>query len=276
MKKLLALILAGAMTLSLAACGGENKKEETETYTAVQIRDEMAENELKDKLSEEVGEFTPGSILYVDTLNEALMALKSEKATGFMTTEATALYVAARDSELDGMSHTKLHPEFPHPTLHIVALPSSSELIDKINTAIKAMKEDGTMDKLYTDYVTAVIDNGEPATLEIPTFEGAETITIGISGDLPPMDYVNADGVPTGFNVAVIAEIAKRLQINIKTEIVASGTRFMALESKRIDAFFWEIGVETKESNYLLSDAYAEMPGGLVIKKGQKPLNTAD
>ncbi len=269
MKKLFALILTGVMALSLVACGGEKNMEtdSAETYTAVQIRDELTEDELKGKVFEDVGDAAADNVLYVDTLNEALMAVKSEKATGFMTTEATALYVAARDSELEGFSHTEMHPEFPHPTLHIVALPSSAELMDKINTAIAAMKEDGTMDKLYADYVTSVIESGEPAdAIELPEFEGAESITIGISGDLPPMDYVNADGKPVGFNVAVIAEIANRLKINIKTEIVASGTRFMALESKRIDAFFWEIGVEAKDSAYLLSEAYAKMPGGLVIK----------
>ncbi len=41
----------------------------------------------------------------------------------------------------------------------------------KINNAIKELKADGTMDKLYADYVTSVLDSGEPAKVEMSIFE---------------------------------------------------------------------------------------------------------
>ncbi len=270
MKKLLSFILAGVMVLSLASCGGEKKDAETaneDTRVQVVIRQEKEEGAFNDEIqvNHPKNEAKIGKTVFADTLNDALMLVKSGKATEFLTSAPTALYVAARDGELEGESAPS---EFPTTTLHIVALPDSEELINNINTAITAMKEDGTMDKLYADYVAAVIENGEPVdTVEMPVFEGAETITIGISGDLPPIDYVDTNGEPVGFNVAVIAEIANRLKINVKTEIVAAGTRFMALESKRIDAFFWETMSEGKDSAYALSEAYVEIPGGLVTKK---------
>ena len=57
--------------------------------------------------------------------------------------------------------------------------------------------------------------NGAPESIPFETFEGAETIRVAVTGDLPPIDYVAADGKAAGFNTALLAEIAKRLKDSI-------------------------------------------------------------
>lgn len=52
---------------------------------------------------------------------------------------------------------------------------------------------------------------------------------VGVTGDLPPMDYVAPDGRFAGFNTAVLAEIGKRMQRNIKLVQVDSIGRALAL-----------------------------------------------
>ena len=62
-----------------------------------------------------------------------------------------------------------------------------------------------------------------------------------MTGDLPPLDLVLADNSPAGFNTAMLAEIAKRLNRNIEIVDIDSGARAAALTSKLIDVVFWVV-----------------------------------
>ena len=93
-------------------------------------------------------------------------------------------------------------------------------------------------------------------------FPGAETIRVAITGDLPPVDYVNEEGLPAGYNIAVLSEIGKLLKVNIKTVNVDAGGRTAALVSGRADVVFWfEVNKQKKyqpdvPDDVILSEPY--------------------
>ena len=105
-------------------------------------------------------------------------------------------------------------------------------LRDGFNQAIADMKEDGTLDALRA----SVMDLDR---VEIKTIENAETIRVGITGDLPPIDYADEEGVPAGYNTAVLAEISKRIGKNIMLVSIDSGARSLALSQGIVDVIFW-------------------------------------
>lgn len=70
-------------------------------------------------------------------------------------------------------------------------------------------------------------------------FDGAATLTVALTRDLPPMDYISVAGEPIGFNTALVSEIARRLKMNAKFISVDSGARAAALASRSCDAVFW-------------------------------------
>jgi polar amino acid transport system substrate-binding protein len=115
-----------------------------------------------------------------------------------------------------------------------------TELKADLDNVIEEMKADGTLDNLVKIYITDVNPDNIPA-VEIPTIDGAETIKIGLTGDLPPLDLVLADDSPAGFNTAMLAEIAKRLDRNIEIVGIDSSARAAALSSNQIDVVFWTI-----------------------------------
>ena len=110
--------------------------------------------------------------------------------------------------------------------------------LDKV---IGEMKDDGSLDKLVKDYITDADKGAAPPAIEIPMTEGADTIKVGVTGDLPPLDYVSADGKAAGFNTALLAEVAKRSGKNIEVVDIDSGARSAALTSKQIDVVFWAV-----------------------------------
>jgi ABC-type amino acid transport substrate-binding protein len=129
---------------------------------------------------------------------------------------------------------------------------------------MKDMKQDGTLDKLVEKWITSLPAGEEPAGGKLPEIAGANTLKVGISGDEPPLNYVAANGTPGGFNVAVLSEISRRAQINIKLITVTGSARFSAMESGKIDAFLWHNSSQTV--NYIPRTTVA------TVKIGEKDL----
>ena len=112
-----------------------------------------------------------------------------------------------------------------------------SKWFEPFNTAIKAMNDDDTLLFLKAKYVDSAKIDLKPITFE--TFPDAETVKIAVTGDMPPIDYVAADGRAAGFNTALLAEIAKRLKVNVELVSINAGARAAALASGRADGVFW-------------------------------------
>ena len=115
-----------------------------------------------------------------------------------------------------------------------------TQLKADLDKAIGDMKSDGTLDKLVAEYITDVKPDNIPK-VDIPTIDGAETLKVGVTGDLPPFDLVLPDNSPAGFNTAMLAEIGKRINRNVEVVQIESGARASALASKQIDVIFWAI-----------------------------------
>ena len=95
------------------------------------------------------------------------------------------------------------------------------------------------------------VGKGEPAAMPMPVIDGAPTIKVAVTGDMPAMDFVTADGKPAGFNVAFLSELSKRINKNIELVDVDAGARSAALSSGQVDALFWVIGVYDQEGKAL-------------------------
>ena len=108
---------------------------------------------------------------------------------------------------------------------------------------IVEMEKDGTLAVMKQRYIEDVISGDDPDAVVPQVFPGSRTIKVAVTGDRPPMDFVSAGGEPLGFNTALIAEIAKRLEINVEFVTVDCGARGIALATGVCDIVFWmEIG----------------------------------
>lgn len=145
-------------------------------------------------------------------------------------------------------------------------------LRDKFDSALKAMKEDRTLPLLHSDYITEPgVRELKPVTFE--KFDGADTIRVAVTGDLPPIDFVAEDGTPAGFNTAILAEIGRRLHVNIELVNIDSGARGASLASGRSDVVFWFRVYKGEDSQpdvpegIIVSDSYYDWTKYLHIRK---------
>ena len=131
------------------------------------------------------------------------------------------------------------------------------------------------MDALKKTYIDDVIAGNDPEAVAFQQFDDADTIRVAVTGDRPPMDYIASDGVPMGFNTALIAEIASRLHKNIELVNVDSGARAFALASGSVDIVFWPEGsnfdnwerasAEDRPAGTVATDSYLSAPHRYVI-----------
>ncbi len=242
MKKLIALMLALVMALALTvpALAAEESEIRIGMLTNLTLSEEEL-NEATDRIkTEEPGEFpmlneNDIETVYYHSLSELLMALDAGYIQLAIVDEPTVQYVLSRND-----AYAENHPWADQPIEYsMLFLEEDAELCESFSDAITAMEEDGTLDDLAAAYIDGVIAGEEPEAVAFPAFEGAETVTVAVTGDVPPMDYVDDAGSAAGFNTAVLAEIARRLELNIELVQVDSGARTLALSSGRADVVFW-------------------------------------
>ena len=186
-----------------------------------------------------------GEIIKVQALTEGLLLLNSARADALCTLAPTARYVALANADLrniDGVYSVELC---------MLVANDKPEIRDGVNAAIAAMRQDGTLDAIWSEHVEALEAGVAPQAVTMPAIDGGAVVRVDVSGDIPPMDYTTPDGQPAGYNTAIIAEIAKRANFNVEFVQMDSGARFMALQTGRIDMFFWQV-----QPDY---DKYAEM-----------------
>ena len=230
MKRFLAIILAGLMLLSLAACGG---KESTDKSGVLQM--EMLQSAVKhtDDCSIIAGSNGKKSREIYSNLSAALMDLESGKIVTLGLDETVAKYIVAQNDKFEFSSSGPYKTGFS-----MLTKESNTEVYNILNNAIKEMKADGTLDSLISNELKAYIES-DPEAKDLPKFDGARTIKIGVTGDVPPMDYVAANGKAAGFNIALLTEIANRAQVNIELVQIDSAARATALSTEKVDAVFW-------------------------------------
>lgn len=203
------------------------------------IRHLNVTEEALDNFYEETNKLNPGQqakYVFFNNMTTMLAALKSGQIDEMTTYESVADYLAAKDNSLEWeMSSPQMSDNFC-----CAMLDENAALKNEFDDALAEISSDGTLAKLVKTYIVG-INKTVPLLVEMPTFYNAPTIKVAVTGDLPPLDYMSADGKPAGFNTAILAEISKRLEKNFVLVPVDAGSRALALMSKKVDVIFWVV-----------------------------------
>ena len=280
MKKKIMLPLMLMMVLVLSACKKTEQEHDSTTskiktgvlsHMVSESRDKaMAMHVIEEHNSDFQGN---GERILYNNISAVLLALDSGEIQYFGTNAATADYMAANNDAFMVRTPTDviMQTEFS-----MLTMEDDTETYDILNNAIVAFKEDGTMEQLIASYIETS-DGNFDAEVNFPNFEGADTIRIAITGDIPPLDYTTDNGKAVGFNVALLAAFAEYAGINIEPVIMDSASRFTALASGKVDAIFWvcattckdhpEVRIAEPIDNTKLTEPYIVLDAAMVYKK---------
>lgn len=88
--------------------------------------------------------------------------------------------------------------------------------------------------------------------------DGETTLVVGFDQDFPPYGYVGEDGEFTGYDLELAAEVAKRLELEIKYQPIDWDAKDMELDSGTIDLIWNGFTMEKREDLYTWTEAYKE------------------
>ena len=250
-KAFLSCVLAGAL---LTGCGGGTEQVDQDkpanNFSGETVKlgmisrlnaDESKMENILSKIEEKTGLKDKQHNLpkFFDNLKQMQMAIDSGAVDQISLYKSVADYlVATNNNKYEVVENTALSKITD--VFCFAVRKDDTALKADLDRVIGEMKSDGTLDRLVKEYITDVHSENVPK-VEIPHFDGAPTIKVGVTGDLPPLDLVLADNSPAGFNTAMLAEIAKRLNRNVEVVQIESGARAAALTSKLIDVVFWVV-----------------------------------
>ena len=197
---------------------------------------------------------------FYDDFNTMQMALASQNINSIRTYGSVAKYMSAKNHDfvINEDQTVQLVDNFC-----CAVRQEDDDLQHEFDAAIAAMKADGTLDALIDKYITNATDTPKP--VEIAHIDGADTIKVGVTGDLPPLDLVLSDGTPAGFNTAVLAEISKRIGKNIELVQINSAARAAALTAGKVDVIFWVVVPADADDSNRPKDF--DTPAGVAVTK---------
>ncbi len=250
MKKL-SFILATVLCIGLlGGCTGQNATKPSESKASTQGSEEakkpvgcftqlgVEEAALNEATKDTFFKQTPFSGLkYFDSLNSMVMALESGELAAMEANELSVPYLTAKNDKLT--LYTLENVPIYEMYFSMLLREEDADLRDKISDCITEMEKDKTIESLKKDYIDAYANGKDPKAVQPQKLEGAKTVTFAVTGDVPPMDFFDESGTPAGFNTALIAEIGKRLKINVELISIDSGARAVSLSSKKSDVIFW-------------------------------------
>ena len=263
MKRLFGVLLALIVMMTCAGCGGGDKPADKPAAPAADEQksdkvgalmpiglDETGYKRWTESVAQSEGRpagyVAPRTVVFFNSLNDMVMSLKNTQIDRFATCKVVANYIVARNDDL------KLIDDNFKPILgfSMAMEEKSAAQVEEINAAIKAMKDDGTLNKLVQENIVDLAGK-DPVATPIPVIEGADTIKVAVTGDMPAMDVILADGTPAGFNVAFLGELGKRINKNFELVSITADARAAALSSGQVDALFWVIGTYDQDGNAL-------------------------
>ena len=186
-----------------------------------------------------------------------LAALQAGQIKAFSTYQTVAEYLVTQNQNFEWMPADKRAVDM----FCCAMLEKNVAMKDDFDKAIKEMQKDGKLTALVKTYISAHVQEEASPKVDMPTFYGAPVIKIGVTGDLPKMDYILPNGLPAGFNTAVLAEISRRIEKNFMLVQVDSGARAAALASGEVDVIFWSVFPEGTEG---IPAAY-DRPEGMIF-----------
>jgi len=248
MKKSVLVLLALAMLTVLAACNGGNEEKVTVGYLErTEIEDVTLEAWRENAENGNANNHFPAGFeeAQYPSLNEMLLALENDKISFFNTTLNTAKYVCDQN---ESMSYFKSDKRYFY---KMAMLEENRDLCDKINGAITGIKNSTELFDLMNTYITnyaAAPATKAEADPDLPTYK------VGVTGNVPPLDYIAADGTPGGFNVAILNLIGEKIGVNFEFVSVENNVRTTALTTGVIDIIFCESVTEQSDLSEYLFD----------------------
>lgn len=195
--------------------------------------------------------------------NDAISSLKNGKIDCVVIDEQPAKAFVKRNSDL-----SILEEEFTIEQYAVCIAKDNTELLEDFNAALAEIKEDGTLDKIITHYLSDEDDGYEYVSPEGLDYSNGELV-MATNAAFPPYEYYE-EGEIVGIDVDMATAIADKLNMKLVVEDMEFDTIITAVQGGKAD-----IGVagmtitEDRLKNVNFSEPYTTAKQVIVVRNGQ-------
>lgn len=260
MKKAVVFALTGIMAVSMFGCGSKKQVEVSSV------------DDLKD-LTIGVQTGTTGDSYASDAVaNDSQMKRYNKGADAIQALKTGKIDTVVIDSLpaqkfVDANDDLKIVENIWEPEEYAICLKKgNTELTEKMNEAIKELKDDGTLDKIMANYI-----GDDTGSYQYETPEGTEytngTLTMATNAEFEPWEYKDGDNI-VGIDADMAKAICDKMGYDLKIDDMAFESILAAVSSGKAEfgAAGMTVTDERKES-VDFTDTYANASQVVIVRK---------
>lgn len=274
MKKILALASVLAITVGVCtACGNKTEADKSSAASTTAADDSAKIKTVDDLKGKKIGVQlgTTGDIYAADVKEatverynkgaDAVMALTQGKIDCVIIDEQPAKVFVSQNDGLEILAE-----EFANEDYAAVIKKDNTELLDKVDKAIKELKEDGTIEKIISSYIPAEGENGGDYHYTQTVKEG-DNLVMATNAEFPPYEYKEASDI-IGIDVEIGKAVADKLGMVLKVEDMAFDSIISAVNSGKADIGLAGFTVtEDRKKQINFSESYTNSKQVIIVKK---------
>ena len=201
---------------------------------------------------------------------DAIQALNQNKIDCVIIDEQPALSFVAVNSNL-----AILEEEFAVEEYALSIKKGRTDLLDKINNALKKLKSDGTIDNIATNYIGTDEQKGTMPYQKKDVQRNGKLV-VATNAEFPPYEYVN-DGKIVGIDMDIMQAVCDELGFDMEIENMAFDSILPAIQSGKADVGAAGMTVtEDRKQNVDFSDSYTTSKQVIIINKGTSAVSDSE
>lgn len=261
LKKVLAVVMTAVCMMSMVACGSKEEKQ-------VSIK---SQDDLKD-LTIGVQQGTTGDLTCSDIVKSdsqmkrypkgaaAVQALKTGKLDCVVIDAQPAEKFVEKNDDLKIIKDL-----FDEEQYAICVKKGNTELLDQMNAALAELKQEGTLDKIISNYI------GDVGSYQYETPADADhskgELVMATNAEFEPYEYHDGNDI-VGIDVDIATAICDKMGYSLKIEDMEFDSILPSIEAGKAD--FGAAGMtvtEERKQNADFTDTYANASQVVIVRK---------
>lgn len=190
-----------------------------------------------------------GGFSYFASMPDEVLALKAKKIDAIFINNALIDFAAANNPDLVKMSDHYLDSNFGF------AFPKGDPQRNIWGAIIDRMKADGTIDALWEKWMLSKDPVKEMPKQDWPGTAG--TIRVACADSFEPMSYVGQNGEMMGFDVEILLNVAKELDLRVEFTSMEFGALMPTVQSGKADMAIGDIVITEERAQIMDFAPYA-------------------
>lgn len=194
--------------------------------------------------------------------NDAVMAVKEGKIDCVIIDEQPAKAFVEKNDDL-----TILEEDFALEEYAIAISKDNTELKDKINAALKELKEEGTVDSIISNYIGDDTKGKTPYESPEDVDRSNGTLVMATNATFPPYEYYEAEEV-VGIDADLAQAICDKLGMELQIDDIEFDSIITAIQAGKADIGIAGMTVtEDRLKNVDFTDTYTSAKQVIIVRK---------